>query len=147
MNPFELPVAERGDRHRLDERETGPVHQHPVLERPGLRFVGVADEVVRLRRLLRDPPPTSRPSEKPRRRGPEQARLEATSFSTGLRPSSRARRSDSKPPAWMYASIDSGSTPGRDAAQEPQAGLARLRQRRPGRGDLLLDRLLACDVR
>ena len=42
------------DRHRLDERERVALHQHPVLERPRLRLVGVADEVVRLRGLARD---------------------------------------------------------------------------------------------
>ena len=44
----------RGDRHRLDERERVALHQHAILERPRLRLVGVADEVVRLRRLARD---------------------------------------------------------------------------------------------
>ena len=42
---------ERRDRHRLDDRERVALEQHPVLERARLRLVGVADEVVRLRRL------------------------------------------------------------------------------------------------
>ncbi len=45
---------EGGDRHRLDDRERIALHQHPVLERAGLRLVGVADEVVRLGGLRRD---------------------------------------------------------------------------------------------
>ena len=45
---------ERGDRHRLDDRERVALEQDAVLERAGLRLVGVADEVVRLRRLCRD---------------------------------------------------------------------------------------------
>ena len=43
-----------GDRHRLDQRERVALHDHPVLERAGLRLVGVADEVVRAHRLPRD---------------------------------------------------------------------------------------------
>src|SRR5581483_2314300 len=39
------------DRNRLDERERILLHDDPVLERAGLRLVGVADDVVRLRRL------------------------------------------------------------------------------------------------
>src|SRR4029077_19269626 len=45
---------EPGDRHRLDDRERIAVEQHAILERPRLGFVGVADEIVRTRRLLRD---------------------------------------------------------------------------------------------
>jgi hypothetical protein len=41
------------DRHRLDHRERVALHDHPVLERPRLRFVGVADQVVRSARLAR----------------------------------------------------------------------------------------------
>ena len=45
---------ERRDRHRLDDRERVALHEDAVLERAGLRLVGVADEVVRLGRLRRD---------------------------------------------------------------------------------------------
>ena len=45
---------EGGDRHRLDERERVALHQHAVLERAGLGLVGVADQVVRARRLAGD---------------------------------------------------------------------------------------------
>src|SRR5206468_11585513 len=45
---------ERGDRHRFDEGERILFHENAILERAGLRFVGVADEVVRARGLLRD---------------------------------------------------------------------------------------------
>ena len=45
---------EGGDRHRLDDRERIALEQDAVLERAGLGFVGVADEVVRLGRLGRD---------------------------------------------------------------------------------------------
>ena len=43
-----------GDRHRLDDRERVLLEQGPILERPGLRLVGVADEVVGPGRLRRD---------------------------------------------------------------------------------------------
>ncbi len=43
-----------GDRERLQDGERIVLHQDPVLERAGLGFVGVADEVVGLDRLLRD---------------------------------------------------------------------------------------------
>ncbi len=42
---------EGGDRHRLDDRERVALEEDPVLERAGLRFVRVADHVVRLCRL------------------------------------------------------------------------------------------------
>ena len=50
---------EAGDRHRFDDRERIAVEQHAILERAGLGFVGVADEVVRPRRLLGDGVPFS----------------------------------------------------------------------------------------
>ncbi len=40
--------GEGGDRHRLDDEERVALEQDAVLERAGLGFVGVADEVVRL---------------------------------------------------------------------------------------------------
>ncbi len=43
-----------GDRHRLDEREGIALHDRAVFERAGFGFVGVADEIVRAHRLLRD---------------------------------------------------------------------------------------------
>ena len=46
--------GERGDRHRLDDRKRIVLHQHPVLERSGLRLVGIADQVVRERGLSRN---------------------------------------------------------------------------------------------
>ena len=46
--------GESGDRHRLDDGERIAVEQHAILERAGLRLVGVADEIVRTRRLLGD---------------------------------------------------------------------------------------------
>ena len=42
--------GERGDGHRLDRGERVALEQDAVLERAGLGFVGVAHEVVRLRR-------------------------------------------------------------------------------------------------
>jgi hypothetical protein len=42
------------DRDRLDEGERIALHQDAVLERSRLRFVGVADDVVRLSRLPGD---------------------------------------------------------------------------------------------
>ena len=54
MKAFSQPGRVRGDRDRLDERERVLLHEHAVLERPRLRLVGVADEVVRARGLLRD---------------------------------------------------------------------------------------------
>ena len=52
---------ERGDRHRFDDRERIVLHQDAILERARLRLVGVADQVVRVRRLRRARPPTSVP--------------------------------------------------------------------------------------
>ncbi len=52
-SPADVEVAalaaggEGRDRHGLDDRERVALHEDPVLERPGLRLVGVADEVVR----------------------------------------------------------------------------------------------------
>jgi hypothetical protein len=43
-----------GDRHRLHHGERVALHQHAVLEGPGLGLVGVADQVVRPARLARD---------------------------------------------------------------------------------------------
>jgi hypothetical protein len=51
------PVAagrERGDRHRFDDSERILFHQHAILERAWLRFVRVADQVVRARGRARD---------------------------------------------------------------------------------------------
>src|ERR1051325_4370131 len=45
---------EPSDRHRLDDREGIAVEQHAILERTGLGFVGVADQIVWARRLLGD---------------------------------------------------------------------------------------------
>ena len=45
---------ERGDRHRLDDRERVALEEHPILERAGLGLVGVAHEVVRLGGLAGD---------------------------------------------------------------------------------------------
>ena len=45
---------ERGDRHRLDHGERVLFHQHAILERAGLRLVGIADHVVRARGCPRD---------------------------------------------------------------------------------------------
>ena len=45
--------CERGDRHRLDERERVALHQDAVLEGAGLRLVRVADEIVRVCGLAR----------------------------------------------------------------------------------------------
>ncbi len=43
-----------GDRERFDHRERVLLRDHAVLERAGLALVGVADEVVRMHRLLGD---------------------------------------------------------------------------------------------
>ena len=54
----EVALARAGregrDRHRLDGRERVALEEDPVLERAGLGFVGVADEVVGLGGLARD---------------------------------------------------------------------------------------------
>ena len=129
----------RGDRHRLDERERVALHQDAVLERPRLRLVGVADEVVRLRRLLRD----GLPLRAGRERGAaaaEQLRLRrprAATPSGRARARAAARRSRRGAVRVERLRIDACA----DAAQEPQAGLARLRQRRAGLGQLELARL------
>ena len=81
---------ERGDRHRLDERERIALHQHAVLERAGLGLVGVADEVVRPRRLRRAPPPTCAGRER-RAAAAEQLRRRPPRAITASGPSSSAR--------------------------------------------------------
>jgi hypothetical protein len=43
--------CESRDGHRLDQRERIALHQDAILEGPGFRFVGVANQVVRTRRL------------------------------------------------------------------------------------------------
>ena len=58
--PADVEEALRGaggegrDGHRLDRRERVALEQDAILERPGLRLVGVADEVMRLCGLGRD---------------------------------------------------------------------------------------------
>src|SRR5260221_3208543 len=47
------PGRETGDRQRLDQSDRVLLHQDPVLERPRLGLVGVADEVVRTDRVAR----------------------------------------------------------------------------------------------
>ena len=131
---------EAGDRHRLDERERVALHQHAVLERARLRLVGVADDVVRLRRLARDglplvpvgnaapPRPSSRDSVTSRdHRRPARARARA--------------RSASKPPAATYASSDSGSTPSAMRRRSRSAGSPACGSGGRLGGELLLDRL------
>ena len=49
--PVLAPGGEGGDRHRLDHGERVALDQHPVLEGAGLGLVGVAHEMVRVRRL------------------------------------------------------------------------------------------------
>ena len=71
-------------------RERILFHQHAVLERARLRLVGVADEVVRARRLLARPPPTCGRSETRRRRG-RPASSPATSRMHALGPERRRR--------------------------------------------------------
>jgi hypothetical protein len=44
--PELAPGREAGDRHRLEQRERVLFHQHAILERAGLRLVGVAHEIV-----------------------------------------------------------------------------------------------------
>jgi hypothetical protein len=63
-NPTLAPVATGCDRHRLDDGERVAFEDHPVLERAGFRLVGVAHEVMRLRRLCGDRGPFA-----PRREG------------------------------------------------------------------------------
>ena len=59
---------EPSDGHRLDDRERVLFHQHAIFERAGLRFVGVADHVVRPRGGLRDRLPLASGRESARRR-------------------------------------------------------------------------------
>ncbi len=120
MKPFSQPVAYIGDRHRLDQRERILLHEHAVLERPRLRLVRVADEVVRLRGLARDRLPLGPGRERGAAAAEERRRLHALDHA--LRPQlARARECKE---LGLRLRVDALG----DAAQELQP--RRLRQRR-----------------
>ena len=111
------------------------------LERAGLRLVGVADEVVRLGRPAARPPPTSGRSGTPRRRG-RRARTAPTSSMTCCGPI-RAGPLERPEAAVGAVVVERGRVDDADARQEPEAGLAGLRDARRDRRGLVL---LAADA-
>ena len=133
----------RGDRHRLHERKWVLLHQHAVLERAGLRLVGVAHEVVRLRRLLRDRLPL-RPCGKCCAAAAEQARvghLAQHACGTELERPAQGGVTAHRDVRIERRRIEVVC----DASQEAQARLSVLRQRRPRLRDLELVRRIAGD--
>ena len=119
---------EAADGHRLDHRERVAFEQHAVLEGAWLALVGVADHVVRHRRLTPDRRPIYGRSETRRRHGPAGARR-------------RLRRSRLRDQArWPGPAPDSlqprGSFPGwrgRSSPHAPATGQDRCRRRYAGR--------------
>ena len=91
------PGREGGDRHRLDEAERVAFHDDPILERARLGLVGVADQVVRPHRLVRDGVPLPCRWGTPRRPAPAAWRRSPRE-STPSGPSAIACRSASYPP-------------------------------------------------
>ena len=133
----------RRDRHRLDERERVAFHQHPVLERARLRLVGVAHEVVRLRRLARNRLPL----------GARRERGAAAAEQVRLR-----HRAEDTVPAELERAVERGVAAARairverlridaggDPAKQPESRLAGLRQRGAPLRQLDLARLRAGD--
>ena len=121
----------RGDRHRLDQPERILLHEDAILEGAGLRLVGVADEVVRRRRLPRDGLPLHARRERGAATAEQRGRLDELDHALRAELACTFERAELR----RRFRIDALG----DAAEQLQAGC--LRQRRRRRRDLLLTRL------
>ena len=116
----------RRDRHRLDDRERVAFQQHAVLERPRLRLVGVAHEVVRPGRLACDGLPLDARREGGAAPAHELRVLDLAEHA--LRP--ELERATERGVAALGAVVVEASRVDRaDPAQESKRGVAGLRER------------------
>ena len=130
MKPCSAVGDVGGDRHRLDQRERIALEDHPVLERPGLRFVGVADQVVRPDGLLGD----GLPFDAGRERGAAAADQPGVLELAQHRLRSHLDRAAQRLVAALGAVIvQAVGVHDADAPQQPQPRLALLWHRRPRR--------------
>ena len=135
---------EARDRHRLDHRERIRLHQHAVLERAGLRLVGVADDVVRASAGWSATAFHFTPGRERGAPAAEQTRLRHLA-DDAVRPE-LAGACERAETAGGDVRVERRRVDARgDAAQQAQARRACLRQRRRLGGELLLERLLAGD--
>ena len=118
---------ERLDHHRLDDGEGITLHEDPVLERAGLGFVGVADEVVRLGGLLGDGGPLSAGRECRAATTNESRRSDLVDDLLRPDPSGALERTEATVGAVV---LERCRVDDADAGEEPQARLAGLRDRR-----------------
>src|SRR5690606_7041966 len=121
--------GERGDRHGLDDREGVALEQDAVLERAGLGFVRVADDVARARRLPRDSVPLPAGGERGAA-APEQAGVRDLADDGGGSELDGALEGGEAAGAAVV--VDVGGIDGPDAAQQPERAVALLRQAGPG---------------
>ena len=117
----------RGDRHRLDERERVALEQGAILERPGLRLVGVADEVVRPRRLSRDRLPLHPCRERGAAAAEELRVLHLAEHALRAELDRAAQRGIASLRAVV---VEAPGVDDTDPPQQPQRAVARLRKRR-----------------
>jgi hypothetical protein len=122
--------GEARDRHRLEDGERVVLQEHAVLERPGLRLVGVADQVVRAGRVGRDGLPLAAGRERGAA-APEQLGVADLTEHTLL--AHLQRRAQSLVSAVRAIAVDARRVDPADAAQEPQPGVPGLRHLRVGR--------------
>ena len=128
MKPRSHPVAYPAIVSASIDRERILLHHDPVLERPGLGFVGVADEVVRPHGLLRDRLPLHPGRE---RRAAAAHELRVGDLADRARRPERVRASERLVPAVRPVVVDRARVHDADAPQQPQAGRGR---RRPTSG-------------
>ena len=130
------------DRHRLDECKRILLHQHAVLERAGLGLVRVADEVVRLRGLLRDGFPLDAGRER-RTAAAEETRRRHLADHALLPELERAPQC--RVAAVRAVRVERLGIGYADATQQHEPGVAELRERRTRLRELDLTRLFARD--
>src|SRR5690606_14316782 len=121
--------GERRDRHGLDDREGIALEQDAVLERAGLGFVRVADDVARARRLPRDRVPLPAGGERGAA-APEEAGVRDLTDDGGGSELDGAFQGGETPGPTVVVNV--GGVDGPDAAEQPERPVALLRQGGPG---------------